>query len=78
MSNNTVYIAVEVSFSTDGVSENLIGVFSGYGKAAQALQKCLWFDKAKRKRRGLWEYVYDGELTICFEVREIEIDKPYY
>ncbi len=71
-----LYLA-KVTNSTlmDGSYEQVLGVYSTPEKAVEALKTHWNFDEAENLSKYLWRYIFDGELSMYYEVADIELDK---
>lgn len=71
-----LYLAMEYSDCLmEGTFEECLGVFSTPEKAIHELSDCMWFQEADQKSATSWEYIYDGEMTMRFEVKEAQLDE---
>lgn len=74
-----LYLAIETSNCLmEGSFEDLLGVYSTKEKAIERLTRQSNFTKAKLIAEDVWDYLYDGTLTVQFSVEEIELDKDRY
>ena len=70
-----LYIAYDGTVTLcEGYSENLIGVFSTIELAINCLKKQSNFKRYKKLNELKWEYLFDGEMTQYYFIREEELD----
>lgn len=74
-----LYLAIESAFTNDGTFETVYGVFSTPEKAMESMEICSWFEQSKPTQRE-WcrRHTVDGELSVEFEVVEVELNKERF
>lgn len=72
---NSVWAAFEGTSSfMEGYNELLLGLFTTKEKALSALKKQPRFKETQySKEKNLWNYQLDGELTIFYYIKKLEV-----
>ncbi len=59
----------------EGTYERVIAVCSSQEKAVEHIFKYSTYGDELKKKEGYWEYVYDGEMSVTYEVQECTLDE---
>lgn len=72
---SVVFLAKETAcMLMEGDSLTVHGVYASFKGALAALKaNAFHFDDAEKRDEGRWCYVFDGEMTLIYEIERVEV-----